>query len=128
MVTLDRLAEIASALPSVTEGERHGNRTWSVEGKVFAWERSFSKADLRRFGDDTPPAGPIVAVVTEDLHEKEAILAEAAPGFFTIPHFDGYPAVLMALRQARTQRVREAVRDAWLACAPEPMVERFLAR
>lgn len=75
MVTFDDVALMAAKLPEVTEGERHGNRTWYVVGKAFAWERPFSKADIRRFGDDTPPGGPILAVSVEDLSEKEAVLA-----------------------------------------------------
>ena len=81
---------MAMELPEVVEGEHRGGRTWNVGGKSFAWERPFSKADLRRFGDVTPPAGPILGVRVEDLGEKEAVLAAQAKGFFTIPHFDGY--------------------------------------
>ena len=97
MVTLGDVARLAADLPEVTEGERHGNRTWFVAGRAFAWDRPFSKADLRRFGTASPPEGPILAVQAEDLAEKEAILAAHPDGFFTIPHFDGFAAVLIQL-------------------------------
>ncbi|MGH3196307.1 MAG: hypothetical protein ACRDOH_09980 [Streptosporangiaceae bacterium] len=51
MATLDDVARMASELPEMTEGEPRGNRTWFVGGKAFAWDRPFSKADIRRFGD-----------------------------------------------------------------------------
>lgn len=127
MMTLDEVAAVASALPEVTEGERHGHRTWSVAGKAFAWERPFTKADIRRFGDQTPPDGPIVAVRVEDLGEKEAVLAANTKGFFTIPHFDGYAAVLVQLKAAPKKAVREAIVDGWLAVAPPKLAKEYLA-
>ncbi len=59
VASLDEAARMALELPEVAEGERYGSRTWSVAGKAFAWERPFSKADIRRFGDASPPGGPI---------------------------------------------------------------------
>jgi hypothetical protein len=126
MATLDDVARIAAGLPEVTEGERYGNRTWLVAGKAFAWDRPFSKADIRRFGDQVPPDGPILAVQVEDLSEKEAVLA-ANPDAFTIPHFDGYAAVLIQLPKVSARALRDALTDGWLACAP-PALARQLER
>ena len=86
MATIDDVSRLARRLPEVTEGERHGNRTWFV-------------------------AGPILAVRVEDLGEKEAVLAAHPADFFTIPHFDGYSAVLIQLPKVPEQALREAVTD-----------------
>jgi hypothetical protein len=126
MVSIDEAARIALDLPEVTEGERHGHRTWFVSGKAFAWERPFSKADIKRFGDATPPAGPILAVSVADLGEKEAVLAAQAPAFFTIPHFDGYAAVLIQLKKVTKRPLREAIVDGWLACAPTKLADEYV--
>ena len=128
MATLDDVTRLASDLPEVSDGERHGNRTWFVAGKAFAWDRPFSKADIRRFGDETPPEGPILAVRVEDLGEKEAVLAAHPVAFFTIPHFDGYSAVLIQLRLVSEQALREAITDGWLACAPPKLAQQYLRR
>ena len=123
-MTIDEVARIALALPEVSEGERHGTKTWFVAGKGFVWERPFSKADIRRFGGQQPPAGPIIAVRVADLDDKEAVLATQARGFFTIPHFDGYAAVLIQLDIVSKRALREAIIDAWFACAPPQLRER----
>ncbi len=128
LVTLDDVARIASDLREVTEGERHGNRTWSVAGKAFAWERPFSKADIQRFGEAPVPDGSILAVRVDDLVEKEAVLAGEPVAFFTIPHFDGYPAVLIQLTKVTRRALREALIDGWLACAPLELANDFIAR
>jgi hypothetical protein len=126
VVTIDDAVRMVTALPEVTEGTRYGNRTWFVADKAFAWERPFSKADIKRFGTATPPAGPILALVTADLEDKEAVLATGSKGFFTIPHFDGFAAVLVQLDIATTKPLREAIEDAWLSCAPERLSQAYL--
>lgn len=115
MATLNDAAKIALGLPEVTEGERHGNKTWYVAGKAFAWERPFTKADIKRFGTEPVPEGPTFAVSTGDLHEKEALLAENIPGVFTMEHFNGYPAVLVQLKVIAKPALREVIVDAYLA-------------
>ena len=128
MATIDDAARIALELPEVTEGERYGHRTWSVAGKAFAWDRPFSKADIKRFGDATPPDGPILAVRVEDLAEKEAVLAAEPKAFFTIPHFNGYSAVLIQMKKVGKRALREAIIDGWLACAPPALADNYLNR
>jgi hypothetical protein len=126
MATLDDAARIALALPEVTEGEDdRGRRSWSVRGKGFAFERPFSKADIKRFGDAPRPSDPIVAVRVGDLNEKEAVLAAGTAGVFTIPHFNGYAAVLVELAMIAAADLREIIVDGWLAYAPSELTEQF---
>jgi hypothetical protein len=129
MATIADVSRLAMALPDVVEGSGGGHRTglhWSVGTKTFAWERAFTKADIKRFGDEPVPAGPILAVVVEDLGEKEAVLQEGLPGFFTIPHFDGYAAVLVRLDEVDDVDLEEAIMQAWATAAPPDVVQAFL--
>jgi hypothetical protein len=125
---LETAAAYVAGLPGVVVGTKYGRRTWLVGERFFAWERPFSKADLKRFGDETPPAGDILAVKTASLDAKDALLAMGLRGFFTIPHFNGYAAVLIELRLARVGDVRAAILDAWRtvapAVAPKPKTRR----
>lgn len=126
MVTIDEVAAAAMGLPEVTEGVRYGHRSWAVHGKVFAWERPFSKADIRRFGADPVPEGPILGLSVADLSDKEAVIG-AHEAVFTIPHFDGYAAVLVRLTVCTPQLLGELLEDAWLCKAPPALARAHLA-
>jgi hypothetical protein len=128
MPSIEEVGRIAEELPEVAPDDRRGNRSWSVRGKTFAWERPFSKADIKRFGDEPPPEGPILAVRVADLAEKEAMLAAHPKAFFTIPHFDGYSAVLIQLDRVSASDLHEAIVDGWLACAPPALANDYLGR
>jgi hypothetical protein len=128
VATFHDVARIVSTLPEVIEGESRGSRTWDVGGRTFAWEREFSKADLKRYGDETPPAGPILAVRVADLGEKEAVLAAGHRGVFSIPHFDNYAAVLVDLPKVSAKVLQETLEDGWLSRAPDRITAGFRAR
>lgn len=123
-MTFDDVESVVTSLPGVTVGAKWGRRTWMVGDKGFAWQRPLTKADLERFGDETPPAGEILAVRVENLDAKDALLAMELPGFFTIAHFNGYPAVLIALKQARAKDVRAAILDAHRTAAAAKPAKR----
>ena len=95
---------------------------------LFVWERGPSKADLSALAalGRTWPEGPIVGVRTEGLEGKEALLGTFPEVFFTIPHFDGYPAVLVRLDRIEVDHLREVVTDAWLLKAPRRLAKEWL--
>ena len=126
MATLDDVAAIALSFSEVTEGVRYGNRSWMVNGKTFVWERPFTKADIKRFGDAPIPDGEIIAVSVEDQMDKQAVLASNPKAFFSIQHLDGYNAYLIRLNKVTSRQLRDALMDAWLICAPARLTEQYL--
>ena len=108
---------IADELPDVVVGKKWGHTTWMVGDRGFIWERPLGKADLKRLGDTPAPQGDILGVRVENLDAKDALLAIAPPGFFTIEHFKNYPALLIELRKARKKDLRAAILDAYRVVA-----------
>ncbi|HLJ04110.1 MAG TPA: MmcQ/YjbR family DNA-binding protein [Solirubrobacteraceae bacterium] len=125
MATFDDVRELALALPETEEGTRWGNRTWLVKGKGFVWERPLRKSDLQALGPSAP-TGAILGARTEHLVAKGAILAENPEVFFTTPHFDNYPAVLIRLDRIAPEELEEIVAEAWLAQAPKRLADAYV--
>lgn len=127
MATWDEVRRIALALPETDERLSRGLRQWRVKDKLFVWERPLRRADLEALGESAPE-GPILGARVEHLVAKEALLANDAGVFFTTPHFDGYPAILVRLDRIAVQDLDEVIVEAWLAQAPKRLVEVYLAR
>ena len=120
------VARLALALPATAERESRGLRQWTVRDKLFVWERPLRKSDLAALGDAAPD-GAILGARVEHLVAKEALLADASGVYFTTPHFDGYPIVLVQLDLIAEADLEEVVTEAWLARAPPKLVEAFLS-
>jgi hypothetical protein len=118
---------LALALPATSEGNSWGNVSWRVRNKQFVWERPLRPADLRALGD-AAPAGPILGARVEHAGAKEALLADEPAVYFTTPHFDGYPAVLVRLDQIAVDELQELVAEAWLCQAPKRLAREFLEK
>jgi hypothetical protein len=121
----DDVRRIALALPETSEGVSRDLRQWRVKDKGFVWERPLRRADLDVLGD-AAPAGPILGARVEHLVAKEALLADDPEVYFTTPHFDGYPAVLVRLERIGLEDLRELIVEAWLARAPKRLAREYL--
>jgi hypothetical protein len=121
----DDVRRIALALPETSEGVSYGNASWRVRDKGFVWERPLRDSDLRALGDAAPD-GPILGARVEHLVAKEALLADDPDVFFTIPHFDGYAAVLVRLEQISLEDLEEVIVEAWLARAPKRLAKKYV--
>jgi len=126
MATWDDVSRIALSLPETSEGASRDLRGWAVKGKGFVWERPLRRADLEALGDAAPD-GPILGARVEHLIAKEALLADDPSVYFTTPHFDGFPAVLVRLEEIRLEDLEEVIVEAWLARAPKRLVKEYLS-
>ncbi len=125
MASLDDVRRIALALPETDETSSHRHAFWRVRDKGFVWERPLRPADLRALGESAP-TGPVLGARVEHLGAKEALLADDPEVYFTTPHFDGYPAVLVRLDRIAQDELRELIVYAWLARAPARLVSAYL--
>jgi hypothetical protein len=125
MATWDDVARLALALPETHEGTTFGNRSWKVKDKSFVWERPLRQSDHAALGAGAPD-GPILGARVEHEVAKQALLADDPAVFFTTPHFDGYPAVLVRLDAIAVDELQELVTEAWLVQAPKRVAKAYL--
>jgi hypothetical protein len=129
MATMADLDELALAMPHATkEVTDDGRPAYRVHGKLFCCQRG------RRPDAVDPQTGErlddVLMFRVADLGVKELVLADGRGLFFTTPHFDGYPAVLIRIPDlARVERdeLFELVAEAWLTRARKRVAEAWLA-
>lgn len=127
MATWHDVQRLALALPgTIEETTSGGNRAWTVNKKFVAWERPLRKSDLTALGP-AAPTGAILGVRTPDLEMKEVLLASNPSVYFTTPHFDGYPAVLIRLGKIGAKELKQVLIEAWIVRAPKRVAKTYLA-
>ena len=124
MATWDDVRGIALSLPNTSERPRHGTASWQVHEKAFVWERPLRKSDLEALGDAAPD-GAILGARVEHLGAKAALIESEPEVFFTTPHFDGFPAVLIRLEEIARDELEEVIVEAWLARAPKRLAKEY---
>lgn len=122
MATWDDVGRIVSELPETAEASP---RNWRVRKKLIAWERPLRKSDYAALGADAPN-GDILGARVADEGVKFALIADDPGVYFTTPHFDGYPAVLVRLAEIGVPELGELLTEAWLAQAPKRLAKAFL--
>ena len=126
MAGWDDVRRIALALPQTSERTSHGNASWRVSDKPFVWERPLRESDLRALGAAAPD-GSILGARVEHVGAKEALLADDPGVYFTTPHFDGYPAILVRLDEIGLDDLEEVIVEAWLVQAPRRLAREWEA-
>src|SRR5690348_3240214 len=127
MATWEDVRRLALALPETSEKASYGQTmAWQVKDKTFAWERPLRKSDLEALGD-AAPTGPILGARVPDEGAKEALIADDPDVYFTTPHFDGYPAILVQLDHINLEELEEVLVEGWLCKAPKKLAATYRA-
>jgi hypothetical protein len=126
VATWSEVARIVGDLALTSEPSPHD---WRVGKKLLAWERPLRPSEreaLERSGPQ-PPQGDILGVRVSDEGVKFALIDDEPSIYFTTPHFDGYPAVLVNLAEISVRDLEDLITEAWLTQAPRKLVQEFLA-
>jgi hypothetical protein len=103
--------------------------SWRVRDKLFAWERPLRQSDLRALRElgREPPSGEILGARVEHEGAKLALIESDPEVYFTIPHFDGYSAILALLERISLEDLEELIVGSWLLRAPKRLATAYLA-
>jgi hypothetical protein len=123
MATQDDVRRICSKLPGAVEGE--GRFSFSVEVKGKAKGFLWSWAERVHPKKARVPNDGVLAIIVPGLAAKEVILGSDPDKFFTEPHYNGYPAVLVRLEAIGPHELEELVIEAWRCKAPAELIRQF---
>jgi hypothetical protein len=117
MASWDEVAQIASALPGAEPSTSWGRPCFKVDGRAFVTQRPLSKRDVKQLleAHRRVPDSELVLVRVEHEVAKQAMI-ETEAACLTIPHLDGYPAVLVELDVATPELLTELVSESFLVC------------
>ena len=110
MATEDDVRRIALSLPETTEKPSYGMPGFRVKDKLFARVRE---------------EGDVLVVWCQDEGEKEALIASEPEKFFTTPHYDGHPSVLVRFGAVEVDELTELLTEAWRVRAPKRIRAEF---
>ncbi len=107
---------IAASLPEAEDCSTPERVSFRVLGKQFIWTY------MERVVEKRPRVPNIeVLAIRCPPEDKEALLSSQTDKFFTVPHYDGFPAVLVRLAKVREKELRELITVAWLSQAPKSL-------
>jgi hypothetical protein len=116
MASPEDLRRLALALPETSEDP--DGRRFFVQGKQFCWPW-MEQVDPRK---PRVASASVIALRVANEPEKQSLLALDPRVFFTEPHYDGYPAVLVRLPEISVDLLERVLTDAWSANAPRSLV------
>lgn len=123
MANQEDVRRIANSLPGAIEAADYFAFSVMVKGKEkgFAWVWR-ERVDPKKARVPNPA---VLALRVRDTQEKEMLLATEADKFFTEPHYNGYPAVLLRLEAVELDDLRELITSAWRCMAPEELQKKL---
>jgi hypothetical protein len=121
MATQNDVRRIALSLPETVEStDRFAFSVLNkgkLKGFVWVWLERVDPKKAR------VPQPKVIAVRVANLVEKDLLLASDSEKFFTEPHYNGYPAVLVHLARVNVSELRVLITDAWRSQAPKALVK-----